>query len=65
VPVANNGKKIKPTGGIPTTYFVVRQLPQEVWNWSALVKDRLFWLHLAASEQGQVAGNGDNGSQKY
>jgi len=62
VEVANDGRKIKPQGGIPTTYFVVRQLPLSVTNkgsWSALVRDRVFWMHLAASEQGQVAKEGD------
>ena len=53
--VANDGKKIKPTGGIPTTYFVVGQLPVNIGSWSAIVKDRLFWMQLQASEQGRVA----------
>lgn len=55
MPVANDGKKIKPTGGIPTTYFAVRQLPSPVMSYSALVKERLFWMQLEASEQGRVA----------
>ncbi len=58
--VANDGKKIKPTGGVPTRYFTVRRLPDNVGSWSALVKDRSFWMHLEATEQRGVAGNGDS-----
>ena len=63
VPVVNDGKKIKPTGGIPTTYFQIRQLPSPVHSWSAIVKDRLFWARLKETEMGQVASRPENGSQ--
>jgi hypothetical protein len=55
VQVANGGKKIKPTGGISSTYFCVGQQPEFVPSWSTAVKDRLFWTRLKDSEQGQVA----------
>ena len=61
--VANGNKKIKPVGGMPTTYFVVRQLPDMVGSWSAIVSDRLFWKRLEATEQGQVASQAESGSQ--
>ena len=61
-------KKIKPTGGVPTTYFQIRQLPSNVSNYANLVNDRLFWINVRKFEQTGVASNAekdDKGSQKY
>jgi hypothetical protein len=67
VPVANDGKKIKPTGGASATYFGIRPLPERPPSWSAIVKDRLFWQRLADSEMNGVASGQDKvaSSDKY
>lgn len=59
-------KKIKPRKGSPTNYFVVRPVPEGHVSAAALVNDRLFWVRLDASNQGQVAAEGPKGSSdKY
>jgi hypothetical protein len=58
-------KKIKPKGGVATNYFIIRPLPQTYLSAASLVNERLFWMHLNASEQGKVADQAPEGSQKY
>ena len=66
--LANDGKKIRdPVAGNTSRFFVVRPIREEVLNWTELVRSRLFWMRLVASQRdsgSQDAGAGNTESNK-
>jgi len=61
--LANDGKKIKDLDGYPTRYFIIRPLVNPISGWGDLVKDRLFWQRLVASQRESSSQPDPDGNQ--